>query len=253
LTCAMQGATLSPIPSPFLKTAVRLKMDAGVHDAALFRYLAALVASNPDEQEWIERLGYARFQEGETAQALRAFEPLIAAPERVEQPGLLIVMAEALRREQHQEKAVELLRGAHRRYPDNVHILNNLVYTLAQRDETVPEARTLLAPLLDHEGNPAVLDTAAVTLFRIQDFERAGHYMDKAVASVGPGAPQWRDIYLDAARMHLDMGNYERARALHREVVQSGSTWQGTRGARLGAAIDAAIAAREAERRNEAQ
>lgn len=248
LKCAVQGARISAIPSPFLKTAVRLKMDAGTYDSTLDQYLKVLIEANPDEREWIERLGYVQFQQGETALALHTFEPLIRTPENVKRPGLLILIAEVLRLEHRQQDAVAILKTAHRLFPSNVHILNNLVYTLAQRDETLAEAGSMVGPLLEKGSSPAIFDTAAVTFFRMRDFERAGRYMDKAVSLIGPDFPEWRNMHLDAAQLHLDMGNHNRARAMLKRGGQSGPTWKDERIVRMGAAIEKAIAMEEARR-----
>lgn len=214
LRCAARGAELVPDPAPFLRTVARLRMDAGKIDEALTRHLSVLVDSFPEEQEWRERLGVAHFKRGETAQALSAFGPLVTTPERVEQPGILLVMAEALRQDLRIEEAAAVLEEARRRHPGNVHVLNNLVYTLAQTNRTLPQAAALLETLLALGSSPDIYDTVATAYLRGKEYDRARFFMDKAIRLLDGPSPQWREMHLHAAELHIEVGDYPGARNL---------------------------------------
>lgn len=67
--------------------------------------------------------------------------------------------------------------------PDNEHVLNNYSYFLSLRGEQLPKAKTMAKRLVDkHPANPTYLDTYAWVLYKMEDYNGALTYLEKAVA-----------------------------------------------------------------------
>jgi tetratricopeptide (TPR) repeat protein len=119
-------------------------------------------------------------------------------------------------------KAVDILEMANAMYPERLSVLNNLVYSLAQNDQTLDKARMLLPRLLDMGGDSyAVLDTASTVYMRSGDTRRAREYMERALSTMKKDAYGASEVNLNAARLFFNAGDYEAARRKAEEVRNS--------------------------------
>jgi tetratricopeptide (TPR) repeat protein len=67
--------------------------------------------------------------------------------------------------------------------PDNEHVLNNYSYFLSLRGEQLPKAKAMAKRLVDkHPNNPTYLDTYAWVLYKMEDYNGALTYLERAIA-----------------------------------------------------------------------
>ncbi|MBL7077018.1 MAG: archaeosortase/exosortase family protein [Kiritimatiellae bacterium] len=229
---ALQGVDLASNPAPYLKAFTRSAMDHSPNDPALVRSLQFLMESNPEQPEWRERLGTVLFARGDHRHARVVLAPLSKSTGHFPSPGMSIVMAEAFRFTDAPAQAVSVLRAARDRHPDNVAILNNLVYTLQEEDLTLAEARGLLPELLAEGRSPSVHDTAALVYLRTGKLGLAAEHMEKALALVDPDSPSWPLITFHAADLVEAQGDKTGARRLRASIKGRGAT-QGLTDAQL--------------------
>lgn len=213
--CARNGAEQALEPWSFYKMIVALKGKRGVRDPDVAKALEALAAKFPAESIWSERLGEIYFLQGQTERAVGILEDAIAR-ERGEKragPRTYLIAAEAARREGDIARAIRILKLAKVRFPDDPHVLNNLVYTLAQDDKLLAEAKALLPALLEKgKDDFALHDTAALVYMRSGDLKTAEDHMRKALDFVKKGDYAWLEVYLNAAETQLRIGKFKEAR-----------------------------------------
>lgn len=215
LECARAGADQSLEPSPFYKTIVQLKSRKGRADPDMIRALEGLSTQYPEQGTWSEKLGEAYFLKGQTDRALGVLEDALAREKGDKQasPRTFLLAAESARREGNISRAIKILKICHARYPNDLQVLNNLIYVLAQDPASVSEAAGLLPELLRGDRNNfAVYDTAALVYSKSGDLVRAEEYMKKALALVKKGEYAWMEVYLNAAETQFRLGKYKAAR-----------------------------------------
>jgi Tfp pilus assembly protein PilF len=67
-------------------------------------------------------------------------------------------------------------------YPDNVLLLNNYAYHLAERNKRLKEAEEMSRKTIDKEpANSSYLDTYGWVLYRLKDYKNAITYIEKAI------------------------------------------------------------------------
>ncbi len=216
LQCAREGADHALEPWVFYKVMVGLKSREAKPDGDMIHALEGLRAQFPDQTIWGERLGDAYFQRGQSDHAMDVLERTLQRTELKKEPARVrtyLVAAEAARLEGDMQKSAHILETAHRDYPEDANVLNNLVYTLAQNQATIHQAVALLPKLLKAEGSGfAIYDTAAVVSLRSGDLKAASAYADKAMSLVKQGDYAWHEVYLNAAEAQIEFGHYREAR-----------------------------------------
>ncbi len=213
--CARSGAEQALEPWPFYKVMVMLKTRAGGKDPEVVRALEGLVAKYPSESIWAERLGEVYFMQGQTDRAMGLFQAILGGRKGQEKarPKTYLLAAESARREGNLVKAVGLLKAARTLFPEDINVLNNLVYTLAQSPATVGEAVALVPELVRTGGdNFAVCDTAALVYMRAGDLKAAEEYMRKSLSRVKKGDYAWVEVYLNAVEAQIKLGKLKEAR-----------------------------------------
>jgi exosortase/archaeosortase family protein len=214
-SCARNGAEQALEPWPFYKLIVGLKTRAGGNDPDVVRALEGLAAKYPAENIWAERLGEIYFLQGQTDRAMGVLTEAIAREQGRKQasPRTYLLAAEAARREGNLGKAIAMLNLARNLYPDDLNVLNNLAYTLAQTPATTGQALALVPDLLQKGGQDfAIFDTIALVYLRSGDLKMAGEYMNKAISLVKKGDYAWIEVYLNAAEAQIKLGKYKEAR-----------------------------------------
>ena len=223
LSCALNGAEMAVDPSPFYRSLVQVKALDGDTDADMIRALEFLAEKFPSRTEWAERLGQIYFEKKDTRRALGVLEPVLAGADSVQS---MILAAEAARVQGDLRKAIGILAFAYRKRPDNVQVLNNLVYCLAHDRDGLPQARLLLPKLLEQADDSwAVLDTAAVVYLRSGDVDRAQVYMRKALGLLEQGDYSTLEVEMNAAEILFRLGEsdraWEKADAIRRDPLRS--------------------------------
>jgi exosortase/archaeosortase family protein len=215
LKCALRGAEYAQDPAPFLKLIVMIKSTGNRLDADMFAALENLVKQVPRETYWSERLASAYFHKGNARRALTLLAPLINADARGMHVHSLLLAAEAARRAGRVPEAVAILEKAYLLYPDNVSVLNNLVYTLAQGRRTLGRANRLLPELRKRAArSPALLDTVAWVHLRSGRMGEARKEMERAVEllDMDPKTYAAPEMMLNAAEILMRAGQHTMAR-----------------------------------------
>ncbi len=214
LACARAGAQHALEPWPFYKIVVGLQLRSTKGDPDVVQALEGLASHYPKENLWAERLGEAYFQKGQTERALGILEDAIAreAGQAQASPRPHLLAAEAARREGNIPRAIKILKAAYIRYPDNINVLNNLIFTLAQNPMFVSEALSLLPTLLNaQQADFAIHDTAALVYMRSGNLIEAEKHMQKALSLVQKGEYAWLEVYLNAAETQIRLGKLREA------------------------------------------
>ena len=98
-------------------------------------------------------------------------------------------------------------------HPDNTHALNALGYSLADRNQRLPEAHTLLSKALALEPeNAYILDSMGWIEYRLGNFEKALPYLRQALAAMPDG-----EVYAHLATVLIATGAQQEARELLQE------------------------------------
>jgi tetratricopeptide (TPR) repeat protein len=216
VSCAKSAAEQALEPWKFFKVIAGLKSVKGKKSVDASSALEELTAKYPEEGEWKERLGEMYFENGELAKAQQVLEDAIARESGKKQASIrtFLLAAEAARREGKLSQAIRLLRLGRSRYPNDLNMLNNLVYALAQDPQTAKEAAALVPFLLGkNKEDFALYDTAALACLRAGDMEGAERHMKKALNLVRQGGYAWLEVYLNAAETQIKLGRYKEAKA----------------------------------------
>ena len=224
LACARAGTEHALEPWPFYKIIIGLKARSGKSDPDTIRALEGLASHYPEDSIWAERLGEVYFQKGQTDRALGVLEDALAreAGQKQAVPRTYLLAAESARREGNIPRAIKILKSAYVRYPADVNVLNNLIFTLAQDPLYVSEALTLLPTLLATQKNDfAIHDTAALVYMRSGNLIEAEKHMQKALTLVKKGNYAWLEVYLNAAEAQLRMGKLRDARESLTMILKS--------------------------------
>jgi exosortase/archaeosortase family protein len=214
-TCARHGAEQALEPWSFYKIIIGLKGRSGPQDPDVVRALEGLASRYPKERVWAERLGEMYFQKGQTDRALGVLEDAIAREEGKKQAAArtYAMAAEAARREGNLAKAVKILQFGRVVYPEDVNLLNNLIYTLAQDPMLARDAIPLLPEFLKRvKEDFAMYDTVALVYLRAGELKQAEQYMNKALSLVKRSDYAWLEVYLNAAEAQIRLGNFKEAR-----------------------------------------
>jgi len=214
LACARAGTEHALEPWPFYKIIIGLKIRSTTTDPDTIHALEGLSAHYPEESIWAERLGEVYFQKGQTDRALGILEDALAREVGQKQavPRTYLLAAESARREGNIPRAIKILKAAFVRYPTDMNVLNNLIFTLAQDPMFVSEAVALLPTLLNTQKNDfAIHDTAALVYMRSGNLNEAEKHMQQALNLVKKGDYAWLEVYLNAAEAQLRMGKLREA------------------------------------------
>jgi len=215
LLCARAGSEHALEPWPFYKIIIGLKIRSGKADPDVIRALEGLAAHYPEDRIWAESLGEVYFQKGQTDRALGVLEDALAREVGNKQalPRTFLLAAESARREGHIPRAIKILKAAYVRYPDDMNVLNNLIFTLAQDPMYVTDALALLPTLLNTQKDDfAIHDTAALVYMRAGNLSEAEKHMLQAITLVKKGDYAWLEVYLNAAEAQIRLGKLREAR-----------------------------------------
>jgi len=216
LECARKAIESSLDPLPFFyKRLVALKTEEKTiaTDNEMVEALKNLRRAEPDNPQWAQLLGYARFLRGdwETVEAIDEMGAAIAQGVTNKMP--FIIAAEALRSMNNIDRAARILKSALEYHPDDLTILNNLAYILSRDEKRLREAENLLPRLLkDGSNNPNIIDTAAVILTSSGRTIEAEEMAKKLLIITPEKSPLWFRAHLHLANIELQRGKKEKAK-----------------------------------------
>jgi len=193
LACAMRGVEHAQDPWPFYRVYAAIKASRHESDESTVAVLTKLAGAFPDEPYWTRSLGEAHLRRGDSREALRLLDKLVAG-EPVTRVDLrtLLLAAEAARQAGDLKKALSILEPIYAQWPDNRVVLNNLVYCLASDPATLPRAQAMLPKLLGTWGDSfAALDTAAFVHRMSRNWDSAAAYLEQVHTGVERVDPWW--------------------------------------------------------------
>jgi len=222
--CTISGIENAEDPVPFYKVLVDIKAGGNQVDSYLLEALEYLREKQSRNPRWAAMLGRIYFQKGDMQRSLSIFSSVLKGDTRNIDVGTLILAAEAARRKSKMNKAIGILEAAYAMQPDQLNVLNNLVYLLAQNPRTLPRARALL-PKLEPKAKEsfAVMDTVAVVYMKSGDLENARKWMRNARASIDDNSYSAPEVRLNTARLLIKDGKYDEARANLQQLQQNAS------------------------------
>lgn len=224
LSAALSAVDNAADPVPFYRSVVSIKSARKSQDADLVAALEHLRAAMPDEPVWGEHLAHVYFQKKDARRALTILTPLVESSRGKVRVQSLLLAAESARAQGNLNASVRILESAYGLYPDQVGVLNNLVYNLAQSPSTVAQARALLPKLLKLGGDRfEVYDTAATVYMKSGNLQRANEFMNKALATLDENDYSALEVKLNAARILFLSGELDRALDIVRTVRASPS------------------------------
>jgi len=189
-------------------------------DDKMVEALKGLRRADPNDPVWAQMLGYVRFQRG-GADIIDALDQMTAALERgATNRTPFLIAAEAARLLGRYDRGEEIIRAGMERHPDDLEMLNNLIYTLAFMPERIGEALDRI-PVLLHKAqqNPEVLDTASAVYTRARLLDEAERTLDQILAQVKPHTRFWFRARSRKAEIALLRGEYAAAAVNLRELV----------------------------------
>lgn len=214
LACASQAAGYAIDPLPFEKTIIELQMRQGGKNISL-SLLNKVRAQFPNDHQWSEYLGFINFQNHDIAAAFNVLVPMLDKGLMGKMHGASVLLAaEAAYIEGHNNKATEILEKAYESQPNNIVVLNNLVYSLAQNPGTLARAEALLPKLLAAKMESAsVFDTAATVYCKAGKIQQAAEFTRRALKLVQSTDNALDELHLNAAEVFIRLGEFKDARA----------------------------------------
>lgn len=217
---ANRGAELAIEPWPFHSTMVDITFGDQVPSAHTIKALEYLRRHFESDLKWSRMLGDAYFRQGDMERALAVLKPAIRATSGALSPFFLLQAAEAARQAGKLGDAIEILRQADAMFPENVEVLNNLVYAMAGLPSTLSAARDLLESRLLKVPDPdfSILDTAGLVYIRSGEMDRARDFMMRALSMIDDQHPGWPETKLNMAEIYFSAGDLVRAQESADEV-----------------------------------
>lgn len=221
MNMAVNGADIAPDPSIFYKTIVQVKAAQKTSDSELINALEFLRSNNKGDNDslWIENLGFVYFKNKDMKRALSVLSPIIDKNIKAVRTDSLVLAAEAARQQGEDKLAINIIDAANKLHPDNISVLNNLVYYLAMNPATVDRARRHVQELIDSgKESFEIFDTVAMVYLYSGDLKLAKEYMDKAISIVPADDPRVLEIRLNMARILYKSGELKKAKDILDEV-----------------------------------
>ena len=194
---------------------LRIDSDEIPLDGDMLEAVKQLVQSDPENTLWLRLLGYMRLQRGGWEIVDAAGIMLEAIERGMDDPLPFLVGAEASRRAGNNQRAVDLLRRGLEKHPENAEMLNNLVFSLAQDEAGLAEARGKVDQLLNRMGdNPHALDTAAFVYMAGGEYAAAQEMIGRVQKTAASDSPLAFRSRVMQARIQLELEHPEEARAI---------------------------------------
>ncbi len=215
------SASLRPPPTLY-KQLLTLRDFAQIQDmdADTVNALRMLNESEPDNPLWDQMLGYTRFKRGGWEVVESIYRMIDALENGATNKTPFIVAAEASRRFGNTERAAEILRRGLKHHPNDLAMMNNLAYTLADVPARAQEALEFIPSLLaDGYNNPHILDTIAVVYMRCGKLDEAEKTLSVSLEKAEQHSQFWFRAKTHQSRIALMRGNVEAAESVLIETI----------------------------------
>lgn len=216
------GASLRPPPILYEKLVDLKSIDDRIDtDREMVEALRNLRTDDPDNLRWAQTLGYVRFKRGgwEIIDAL--YQMTVAMDGGATNRTPYVIAAEASRLLGNVERAADFLRRGLQYHPDDLGIMNNLVYTLSFNPETLDEALGLLPEVLARATNDIqVLDTATVVYLRAGQLDKAERTIPGLLDKSEPGSLPWFRARMYLAAIALKRHRPEEANEILKGILR---------------------------------
>ncbi|MDD4869533.1 MAG: archaeosortase/exosortase family protein [Kiritimatiellae bacterium] len=233
--CTTQAIKASLHPASILYREMVLaksKEKSVTIDNDILEALKKLRLDEPGNPLWAQMLGYVRFMRGgwESADALSQMTTAIDAGATNKIP--FFIAAEAARQLGNHQRAADLLRKGLKNHPNDIRMLNNLVFTLAMSPQQTStdssstltpqqEALQMIPDLLSRAGNDLhILDTVAVAYIRSGKYKNAEPIITEILRQSENGSPLWFKAKLHLADIALKNGNQTEAESTLKEILR---------------------------------
>ncbi len=168
-------SALNP-PSLLFKELVKLKVHGKKlpTDSEMVEALSNLRRNEQNNLVWAEMLGYIRFKRGnwEVMDALQ--EMTFAIRNGSKNKLAFVIAAESSRILNNFEQAIYILREGLKLYPDDMTLLNNLAFVLAQSGDNIGEAVEIIEKLIEkYPDNLQIRDTAVAIYIKNNNMAEA--------------------------------------------------------------------------------
>jgi tetratricopeptide (TPR) repeat protein len=208
-------------PPPLLyKELVKLKTEGEklATDTEMVQALSNLRRTDKNNIIWAEMLGFIRFQRGDW-EVMDALQEMTFAIRNGSKSKLAyIIAAESSRLINNYEQAIYLLRQGLKIYPNDITILNNLAYALAQTKNGMTEALEIIETLTQNvPDNTQILDTATVIYIKNNQLKKA----KSIIADIYTKTAKNSEIYFRAKTHEADIAIREKELTRAKEILES--------------------------------
>ncbi len=207
-------------PAVFYETIVQIKKKLNQPDTEALNALEFLSKYNTTNRlEWTESLGFVYFKNKDMSRAYNVLAPIIKNNIKKVKADSLVIAAESARQQGEYRQASGIIEKAYELHPDDLAVLNNMVYYLASNPATLDSARKHVKTLLEKGGNSfEILDTVAMVYFYSGDLFQARKYINRALNLAPPGDSRVAEIQLNKARILFASGNLNEAKDIVSEL-----------------------------------
>lgn len=214
------AASVQPVPA-FFKKLITIKMDGKIDtDSEMINALSNLREKDPDNPLWAEMLGYVYFSRDTDSIIDSMYHMIDALGKGSNSPIAYQIAAESSRRLGNPDRAADILRRGRKEHPDDIAMLNNLVFTLAQSPKTLKEASELSRLLMKKENkDPGVLDTIAVVLKNSGELEKSEQILSFIIKNHPPASAPWFRANTHIADIALRRGYTSMAQTLLNDIL----------------------------------
>lgn len=225
LFCTRMAIEHSLDPAPFFfSTLVKLKTSGGKPDTdkEMIYALQQLRSAEPKNPLWPHVLGYVRFSRG-GGNVVDAMEQMLEALEQgSNDPAIYMIASSCSRQIGNIDKAIELLKRGRAEHPQNIDLLNDLIYALSLSEKGVDEAITLLPSLEIHAKKDLTRrDTVAVTYMKAGQLEKAKKLLSGILAEADANTASWFRAHLHLADIALQQDETSKAEMLLKTILQN--------------------------------
>lgn len=148
--------------------------------------------AQPENMLWQFQKGWLYYYSHQWPKAIEEFKKLIAQEDKAENPVLIrqakFSLSAAYVQNQQYDEGEQVLEKIYEKEPDNPAVCNDLGYLYADRGKKLEKALSMITLALEAEpDNKAYLDSMGWVLYRLERYEEAREYLERAVEDSDKG------------------------------------------------------------------
>jgi exosortase/archaeosortase family protein len=211
---------VTPSP-PILKRFVASHIDDSSVARDISAALARLITLEPENHTWPYLQGQILYNQ-KGRHLLDAYLYLSTSIDLGNQDEYsYLLCSDAAYRLGNRQKALDLLRQGLEHHPDNLMMLNNLVYFLSQEKEGLKEALEMSPALLQRSGhNIDVFNTVSAVYLGLGNYEQAAILLNKIIGAADSTDDQRARAWISLARIAYLQGDIEHAYDILTEIIE---------------------------------